>query len=169
VLSTVEARYMAALNATKEAIWLHTLLEDLGCTQTQATTVHGDNEGCIALSRGSVTYLHAKHIDIQHHFIRECVAHCKGTSVHFLTSPLISHFPLSICIPHPHLCTISKDYTYSRWLSRSRLTNNRRLPDSHSARTLAASDEPQTHWDRFAWHYGTLRHHMDTHIWEAWY
>jgi hypothetical protein len=40
--------------------------------------------------------------------------HCKGTSVHFLTSPLISHFPLSICIPHPHLCTISKDHTYSR-------------------------------------------------------
>jgi hypothetical protein len=38
---------------------------------------------------------------------------CKGTSVHFLTSPLISHSPLSICIPHPHLCTISKDHTYS--------------------------------------------------------
>jgi hypothetical protein len=84
--------------------------------------------------------------------------HCKGTSGHFLTSPLISHFPLSICIPHPHLCTISKDYTYGRRLSgltvrrlsRSRLTNNRRLPDSHSARTLAASDEPRTHWDRSA-------------------
>jgi hypothetical protein len=26
--------------------------------------------------------------------------------------------PLSICIPHPHLCTISKDHTYSWWLSR---------------------------------------------------
>jgi hypothetical protein len=25
------------------------------------------------------------------------------------------------------------------------------------------------HWDRSAWHYGTLRHHMDTQLWEAWY
>jgi hypothetical protein len=70
---------------------------------------------------------------------------CKGTSVHFLTSPLVSHFPLSICIPHPHLCTISKDHTYSRRLSGLTV---RRLPDSHSARTLAASDKPRTHWDR---------------------
>jgi hypothetical protein len=92
--------------------------------------------------------------------------------------PLLSPTPpLSICIPHPHLCTISKDHTYSRRLSgptvrrlsRSRLTNNRRLPNSHSTRTLAASDEPRTHWDRSTWHYGTLRHHVDTHIWEAWY
>jgi hypothetical protein len=32
--------------------------------------------------------------------------------------PLLSPTPpLSICIPHPHLCTISKDHTYSRRLS----------------------------------------------------
>jgi hypothetical protein len=41
---------MAASNATKEAIWLHILLEDLGFVQIQATTIHGDNQGCIALS-----------------------------------------------------------------------------------------------------------------------
>jgi hypothetical protein len=72
-LSTVEAEYMAASNATKEAIWLRTLLGDLGFTQVEATTIHADNQGCIALSRNPVSHSRAKHIDIRHHFIRERV------------------------------------------------------------------------------------------------
>jgi len=73
-LSTVEAEYIAASNATKEPIWLRTLLGDLGFTQGQATTIHADNQGCIALSRNPVAHSRAKHIDIRHHFIRERVA-----------------------------------------------------------------------------------------------
>jgi hypothetical protein len=65
---------MAALNATKEAIQLQVLLEDLGFPQVSATTLHADNLGYIALSNGAVTHSHAKHIDIHHHFICECVA-----------------------------------------------------------------------------------------------
>jgi hypothetical protein len=65
---------MAASNATKEAIWLQVLLEDLGFPQVSATTLHADNLGCIALTNGTVTHSHAKHIDIRHHFIRERVA-----------------------------------------------------------------------------------------------
>jgi hypothetical protein len=72
-LSTVEAEYMAASNATREAIWLRVLLEDLGFTQGEATTIHADNQGCIALSRNPVSHSRAKHIDIRHHFIRERV------------------------------------------------------------------------------------------------
>ena len=64
---------MAASNATKEAIWLRVLLEDLGFTQVGATTIHADNQGCIALSRNPVSHSRAKHIDIRHHFIRERV------------------------------------------------------------------------------------------------
>jgi hypothetical protein len=60
----VEAEYMAASNASKEAIWLHIILEDLGFVQIQATTIHGDNQGCIALSRSTVAHSRAKHIDI---------------------------------------------------------------------------------------------------------
>jgi hypothetical protein len=62
------------LNATKETIWLQVLLEDLGFPQVSATTLHADNLGCIAFSNGTVTHSYAKHIDIHHHFIRECVA-----------------------------------------------------------------------------------------------
>jgi hypothetical protein len=70
-LSTVEAEYMAASNATKEAIWLRVLLKDLGFTQVKATTIHADNQGCIALAQNPVSHSRAKHIDIRHHFIRE--------------------------------------------------------------------------------------------------
>jgi hypothetical protein len=70
-LSTVEAEYMAAFNATKEAIWLYVLLEDLGFPQTQATMIHNDSKGCIALSRATVLHSCVKHIAICHHFIRE--------------------------------------------------------------------------------------------------
>jgi hypothetical protein len=73
-LSTTEAEYMAASNATKEAIWLRVLLEDLGFPQVSATTLHADNLGCIALTNGTIAHSRAKHIDIHHHFIHERVA-----------------------------------------------------------------------------------------------
>jgi hypothetical protein len=38
-----------------------------------------------------------------------------------------------------------------------------------SALTSEASDELWTHWDRSTRYYSTLHHHVDTHIWEAWY
>ncbi len=62
---------MASANATKEAIWLRVLLEDMGFTQTTATVIHADNQGAIALSHNPVGHSRAKHIDIRHHFIRE--------------------------------------------------------------------------------------------------
>jgi hypothetical protein len=89
-LSTVEAEYMAASNATKEAIWLRTLLRDLGFTQTLATTIHADNQGCIALSRNPVSHSRAKHIDIRHHFIRERVASNEITLEYCSTKDMVA-------------------------------------------------------------------------------
>ena len=70
-LSTVEAEYMASLNAMKEAVWLRVLLEDMGFPQTAATLIHAHNQGCIALAHNPVAHSHAKHINIRHHFIQE--------------------------------------------------------------------------------------------------
>ena len=70
-LSTIESEYMAAANATREAIWLRILLTDLGYPQVSASIVYGDNQGCISLTRNPIAHSHAKHIDIRHHFIRE--------------------------------------------------------------------------------------------------
>ena len=65
---------MASAQAATEAIWLRTLLADLGCPQDTATIIQADNQGCIALSRNPTSHSRAKHIDIRHHFIRERVA-----------------------------------------------------------------------------------------------
>jgi hypothetical protein len=73
-LSMVEAKYMATLNVIKEVIWLQMLQEDLRFTQTQATKIHADNQGCIALACSPVAHSCTKHINIHHHFIQEWVA-----------------------------------------------------------------------------------------------
>jgi hypothetical protein len=70
-LSTTEAEYMAACSATKEAIWLRSLLKDLGFPQKEPTTIFEDNKGCIDIAHSTKHHDRVKHIDIQYHFIRE--------------------------------------------------------------------------------------------------
>jgi hypothetical protein len=98
-LSTTEAEYMAVLNATKEAIWLRVLLEDLGFPQVSATTLHADNIGCIALSNGTVTHSCAKHIKICHRFIRERVANSEIDLQYVSTKEMLADI-LTKQLPH---------------------------------------------------------------------
>jgi Reverse transcriptase (RNA-dependent DNA polymerase) len=72
-LSTTEAEYMSATQATKEACWLRKLLADLGRKPEQATFIQCDSQGAIALIGNPVQHTRTKHIDIQHHFVREQV------------------------------------------------------------------------------------------------
>ena len=62
---------MATSQSTKEAIWLPKLLADVGFIQEGATTIMCDNQGCIALAKNPTHHSRTKHIDVQHHFIRE--------------------------------------------------------------------------------------------------
>ena len=64
---------MAANQASKEAIWLTQLMADVGCVQHKATTIMCDNQGSIALAKNPKHHSRTKHIDMQHHFIREKV------------------------------------------------------------------------------------------------
>jgi len=72
-ISSAEAEYMASANATKEAVWLRTLLKEMDFPQVSATIIFADNQGCIALTQNPVNHSRAKHIDIRHHFIRKRV------------------------------------------------------------------------------------------------
>src|SRR6476646_4961848 len=62
---------MAANQSTQEAIWVRQLMADVGCVQEEATTILCDNQGCIALAKDPKHHSRTKHIDVQHHFIRE--------------------------------------------------------------------------------------------------
>ena len=84
-LLMIEAKYMATSNATKEVIWLWVLLKDLGYSQPNATVIHADNQGCIVLAQNPVTHSQAKHINIQHHFLCECIE-MKEIDLHYCST-----------------------------------------------------------------------------------
>lgn len=48
--STTESEYVAAATATKEAIWLRTLLDGIGCTCEKPTTLRVDSQSAIQLA-----------------------------------------------------------------------------------------------------------------------
>jgi hypothetical protein len=72
-LSSTEAEYIALVQAAKESIWLQRLLGELGRTERDHRIMWEDNQGAIALALNPEYHARTKHIDIQYHFIRECV------------------------------------------------------------------------------------------------
>ena len=50
-LSSVEAEYMAATQATREAVWWRSFLTEIGMAPASATVMHSDSQGAIALSK----------------------------------------------------------------------------------------------------------------------
>ena len=84
-LSTCEAEYVGQTQATKEAIWLRSLLTSLRKKDSLPTVIiYGDNQGAIALSKDPKSHGRTKHIDIAAHFCREKVA---DKSVDFKYTP----------------------------------------------------------------------------------
>ncbi|KAE8733847.1 hypothetical protein F3Y22_tig00000916pilonHSYRG00052 [Hibiscus syriacus] len=70
--STTEAEYVAATQASKEAIWLKMLLEELGHNQ-EYVSLFCDSQSALHLARNPTFHSRTKHIRVQYHFIREKV------------------------------------------------------------------------------------------------
>jgi hypothetical protein len=71
--STVESEYVALKYAVQEAVWLRRLLVELGFPQSEPTTIHEDNQGCISLAKNPHDHSRTKHIDICYHYSRSKV------------------------------------------------------------------------------------------------
>ncbi|GJY03409.1 retrovirus-related pol polyprotein from transposon TNT 1-94 [Tanacetum coccineum] len=71
-MSTTEAEYVAAAQASKEAVWLKMLLEELGHEQ-EKITLFCDNQSALYLARNPAFHSKTKHIRVQYHFVREKV------------------------------------------------------------------------------------------------
>ena len=73
--STMEAKYVAASEAAKEAVWLRNFLKDL--TVVPATemplTMFCDNSEAVANSKEPRSHKKAKHIERKYHLIRDIV------------------------------------------------------------------------------------------------
>ena len=68
-----ESEYVTACEATKEAVWLHSLLLALHQAQLRATLFLCDNNGTLVLSSDPSFHAQVKHINVKYHYIRECV------------------------------------------------------------------------------------------------
>ncbi|BBH04777.1 BURP domain-containing protein, partial [Prunus dulcis] len=72
-LSTAEAEYISASEATTQAIWLRFVLEDFGEFQTEAIPLHCDSISAIAITKNPVFHQKTKHIDRRYHFIKDAL------------------------------------------------------------------------------------------------
>eukprot|EP00253_Pinus_taeda_P025243 PITA_25243 len=72
-LSSSEAEYMAASQASCDAIWLRKLLYGLFDQELRPTIIQCDNQSCIKLTENPVFHDRSKHVDIIYHFIRDYV------------------------------------------------------------------------------------------------
>jgi hypothetical protein len=78
-MSTTEAEYVSASEATKEALWLQDLLQELKLAKGKVTVLNQDNQSAIFLEKNHSVKQRSKHIDIKYHFIRELVHQGKIT------------------------------------------------------------------------------------------
>ena len=68
-LSSMEAEYVALLEASHEAMWLHHLYGELGYIQKEPILLLGDDDRSIAMARNLEFHKHTKHVDIHWHWV----------------------------------------------------------------------------------------------------
>ncbi|GJW84808.1 hypothetical protein Tco_0157953 [Tanacetum coccineum] len=69
--STTEAEYVAAANCCGQVLWIQNQMLDYGFNFMN-TKIFIDNESTICIVKNLMFYSKTKHIEIRHHFIRDC-------------------------------------------------------------------------------------------------
>jgi hypothetical protein len=87
-LSTTEVEYVAAIEATKEMIWLQRFIEELGKKQ-ENNILYCDSESAIHLANNSSFHSKTKNIQLRYHFIRSTLedGHLKLEKIHTSQNP----------------------------------------------------------------------------------
>ncbi|GJS02618.1 hypothetical protein Tco_0319126 [Tanacetum coccineum] len=69
--STTETEYVAAAHCCGQVLWIQNQMMDYGFNFIN-TKIHIDNERTICVVKNPVYHSRTKHIEIRHHFIRDC-------------------------------------------------------------------------------------------------
>ncbi|GJU59538.1 hypothetical protein Tco_1237304 [Tanacetum coccineum] len=69
--STIKAEYVAAVNYCGQVLWIQNQMLDYGFN-IMNTMIFIDNESTIYIVKNQVFHSKTKHIEIRHHFIRDC-------------------------------------------------------------------------------------------------
>jgi hypothetical protein len=99
-LSTTEAEYVAVSHATKEALWLRSLIAKLYGRPAGPTTLLCDNQSAIALSKDHQYHAKTKHIDIRFHFVRWVISEGNMKLVYCPTDDMVAD-TLTKALPSP--------------------------------------------------------------------
>ena len=104
-LSTTEAEYVAAGDATKEGIWLRRLLQDLNPEWNAPMPLMCDNQSAIRLVKNPELHQRTKHIDTRFHFIRQ---HYEAKDIDILYIPTEKQLadPFTKPLPNPRFSTL---------------------------------------------------------------
>jgi hypothetical protein len=70
-LSSTEAEYIAAAEATREVVYLRSFVDFIQNPEPGPTTIFEDNQGTIHLVNNPVHHRRSKHIDLRWHYIRD--------------------------------------------------------------------------------------------------
>ncbi|KAI3815669.1 hypothetical protein L1987_15348 [Smallanthus sonchifolius] len=70
-VSTCEAEYIAAASGCSQILWIQQQLRDYGLNFT-GTPLFIDNNATMSITNNPVKHSKTKHIEIRHHFIRDC-------------------------------------------------------------------------------------------------
>ncbi|KAL5548769.1 hypothetical protein UlMin_004000 [Ulmus minor] len=71
--SSTESEYRAVANTVAELIWLISLLSELQITSSSLPMVYCDNLSATYLTANPILHAQTKHVEVDHHFIREKV------------------------------------------------------------------------------------------------
>ncbi|GJS84878.1 putative ribonuclease H-like domain-containing protein [Tanacetum coccineum] len=69
--STTEAEYVAVASCCGQVLWIQNQLLDYGYNFMN-TKIYNDNNSAICIVKNPIYHSRIKHIDIRHHFIRDC-------------------------------------------------------------------------------------------------
>ena len=72
-ISTSEAEYQARAAVVQEALYLRSILDEMGVVFDGPTVIKEDNQNCIKMCKSTVMQKRTKHIDVKYHFVRERV------------------------------------------------------------------------------------------------
>ena len=71
-LSTTEVEYIAIASCCAQLLWLKLQVSDYGLI-CKSIPILCDNTSAINISKNPVQHARTKHIEIMHHFLRDCV------------------------------------------------------------------------------------------------
>ena len=71
--STSEAEFIAAAEAGKQALYLRSILQDIGLPQEEATTIFEDNHGALHMDNAQRPTKRTKHMDTRHFALQDWV------------------------------------------------------------------------------------------------